>query len=201
MKPQRSLPRMQDLLPRVLTAYVSGLQRSLVSGDQLIYPAAGRPALPAEGRHDFDFLHGDWRVRNVRLKDRLVGCTDWESFDAHQHCHPVLGGAGNLDEFSTGWSGGYRGMTLRLYDPRQRLWSLYWANDRDGVLEPPVVGRFEQGIGTFFGRDRLKGREIRVRFRWHEIHPDSAHWEQAFSADGGAQWETNWHMYFSREAA
>lgn len=200
MKKQTLATRAQTLLPSALQAYLAGVGRSLVSAEQMIYPAAGDHP-PPDGRHDFDFLHGRWQVRNVRLKQRLSGCTEWEDFIARTQCGPVLGGAGNLDEFATDWNGGYRGMTLRLYDPMQRQWSLYWANDGDGVLEPPVTGRFEQGVGTFLGRDRLRGREILVRFRWHEIQADSAHWEQAFSADRGHSWETNWHMYFSREAA
>lgn len=186
--------------PRVLGSYVAGLQRSLVSGEQLIYPAGTRDVI-ADGRHDFDFLHGRWQVHNVRLRERLVGCTDWDEFQARVDCGPVLDGGGNQEQFVTDWAGGYRGMTLRLYDPHQRQWSLYWANREDGVLEPPVVGRFEHGVGRFFGRDRVHGREVQVRFRWHDIQPDSAHWEQAFSTDRGETWETNWHMHFSRVAA
>lgn len=187
-------------LPRVLRGYVAGLQRSVLSGDQLVYPA-GQHDVIADGRHDFDFLHGRWDVRNVRLRERLNGCDDWEEFPAQVECRPVLGDGGNQEQFHTHWQGGYRGMTLRLYDPRQRLWSLYWANREDGVLEPPVIGRFHNGVGRFFGRDQLRGREVWVRFVWHDIHADSAHWEQAFSADRGAHWETNWHMHFSRVGA
>lgn len=201
MTPRRLTTRAQELLPRAFQAYVAGLGRNLVSGEQIIYPASPGHELPAEGRHDFDFLHGRWHVRNVRLKERLAGCEDWEIFDARQHCGPVLGGIGNLDEFITDWAGGYRGMTLRLYDPSRRQWSLYWANNQQGLLEPPVVGRFQDGVGTFLGRDRHKGREVWVRFRWHDIQADSAHWEQAFSPDRGGHWETNWHMYLTREAA
>lgn len=185
------------LLARAFHAYTQGLRRSVLSGDQLIYPAHGEPVRP-DGRHDFDFLHGRFRVRNVRLRERLSGCTEWDEFEASNECHPVLERGGNVDEFATDWHGGYRGMTLRLYDPMQRQWSLYWANRDDGVLEPPVVGHFEHGVGTFHGRARHHGREVRVRFRWHEIRPDSAHWEQAFSDDGGRRWETNWHMHFTR---
>jgi hypothetical protein len=29
--------------------------------------------------------------------------------------------------------------------------------------------------------------------------PDACRWEQAYSADGGKTWETNWTMEFSRE--
>jgi hypothetical protein len=44
----------------------------------------------------------------------------------------------------------------------------------------------------------LDGRRIEVRFTWTGIGTDAPHWEQAFSDDGGASWETNWIMDFTR---
>lgn len=200
MRQPLPVQRPRGLLSRTFHAYAQSLRRSVLSGDQIVYPAHGQRPRP-EGRHDFDFLHGRYRVRNVRLRDRLCDCTDWDEFEAANDCRPILDHGGNFDEFATDWRGGFRGMTLRLYDPTQRQWSLYWASGDDGVLEPPVVGHFEHGTGIFFGRARHHGREVCVRFRWHDIHPDSAHWEQAFSDDGGRHWETNWHMYFTRMRA
>lgn len=153
--------------------------------------------------HDFDFLHGHWRVHNRRLRDRLVGCTDWDSFDGTQVCRPILGGFGNEDELVTDAAGEDRfiGMTIRLFDPREREWSIYWVDNRSVQLQPPVRGRFEQGIGTFHGRDTHAGRPVLVRFIWTPITEDRARWEQAFSLDEGANWETNWIMEFERRPA
>lgn len=190
-----------SLLTRILQGYVGGLSRSLVSGEQLIYPGASpMPDMQSgsDGRHDFDFYHGRWTVQNERLKKRLVGCREWENFRATQECRPILGGIGNIDDFVTDWGDGFQGMTLRLFDPQTRQWRIYWANNRNGVLEPPVVGRFENGVGTFHGHDLHQGQPVSVRFLWHDITADSAHWEQAFSTDGGRQWETNWHMRMTR---
>lgn len=161
------------------------------------------PAIaPADdGRHDFDFLHGRWTVRNQRLKARLCGSQEWETFDAEAECHPVLDGLGNVDEFVTDWGTGYRGMTLRLFDPLARQWSLYWASNRDGILETPVVGAFRDGVGTFHAMERHAGRAVLMRFIWNDISADAAHWQQALSADGGASWETNWHMHLTRVKA
>ncbi len=151
-----------------------------------------------DGRHDFDFYFGHWHIANERLKERLVGSTDWEHFKATQACRPILGGLGNIDDFVTGWGGGFVGMTLRLFNPARREWSLYWASNRDGVLEPPVVGRFENGVGTFIGHDSHKGKPVLARFIWSEIQPRSAKWEQALSTDDGRTWETNWIMRMTR---
>lgn len=151
-----------------------------------------------DGRHDFDFIHGRWQVHNQRLRQRLAGSSDWELFEARNECRPLLGGVGNLEEFHTDWDGGYEGLALRLYDPVAAQWRIHWASDRSGRLDPPVAGRFENGVGIFHGSDEHQGRPVRVRFEWNHASANTAHWQQAFSADDGATWETNWHMWFRR---
>lgn len=151
-----------------------------------------------DGRHDFDFIHGRWQVQNERLRERLAGSEDWEVFNATDECRPLLGGIGNLEEFHTAWNGGYEGLALRLYDIASRQWRIYWSSNRSGVLDPPVSGCFEEGVGTFHGEDVHEGQPVRVRFLWSHSSANIAHWQQAFSADGGATWETNWHMWFRR---
>ena len=148
--------------------------------------------------HDFDFWFGHWNIRNERLKQRLVGSQDWETFDAVGDCHAILGGIGNMDSFDSNWNGGFRGMSLRLFDLEKKQWSIWWTSSRTGRLEPPVVGVFRDGVGTFEGDDTQDGRPVRLRFTWSHITPTGAHWEQAMSADSGATWETNWRMYMTR---
>ena len=66
------------------------------------------------------------------------------------------------------------------------------------VLDPPVVGKFSNGVGVFEGADEFQGRPIIMRFTWSNITPTSARWEQEFSADNGQTWEKNWIMEFTR---
>ena len=87
---------------------------------------------------------------------------------------------------------------MRLFNPDSQDWSLYWTTSTGGVLQPPVVGRFHEGQGIFYGDDRHAGQPILVRYIWSHITTSSAQWEQAFSADSGHTWETNWIMNFSR---
>jgi hypothetical protein len=151
---------------------------------------------PNDGRRDFDFHIRPRLIHNRRLARRLEGCTEWLEFEAYQEAHHILGGLGNIDSFDApAFPGGpVIGMSLRLFDPRTRLWSIYWSDDRAVVLQPPVVGRFESGRGEFFGDDVHQGTPVRCRYLWSDITPTSARWEQAFSTDGGASWEVNWIM-------
>jgi hypothetical protein len=148
------------------------------------------------GSGDFDFLVGSWEISNRRLKQPLTGGNDWDEFPSTSVCGRVFGGAANFDEISIP-TRGFSGLTLRIFDPERKEWSLYWASSRDGRLQPPVVGRFANGVGTFCSHETYNGTDITVRFVWSDITPHSARWEQAFSADGST-WETNWIMQFTR---
>ena len=151
-----------------------------------------------DGRHDFDFLHGRWRIRNERLVDRLQGSTTWETFDAVGVVRPILGGTGNLDEYATTRWPGFEALSLRVFNPATGLWSIYWADNRVGALLPPTVGRFTGARGDFYGDEVIDGRDVTVHFLWADIDSDRPTWAQAFSADGGRSWETNWRMTFTR---
>ena len=154
----------------------------------------------ADGRSDFDFFFGSWTVQNRRLKERLAGSDEWEEFGATSIVRPVLGGLGNIDRiaFDGPWSG-HEGMTLRLFNPTTREWSLHWADNTSGRLFTRLVGSFREGVGTFFAQEAFNGRQIFSRFIWSDIAGDRCRSEQAFSADGGTTWETNWTMSFTRQ--
>jgi hypothetical protein len=149
---------------------------------------------------DFDFLMGVWNVRHRYLVRRLADCHDWIEFEGTCAARKILDGFGNMDESDILLPGDrYRGMTLRTYDPAADRWSIYWLDSRvPGRLFPPVHGRFDKGVGTFYGDEEHDGRAIRVRFLWSRMTPSSARWEQAFSLDEGNSWETNWVMDFTR---
>lgn len=151
--------------------------------------------MPTGDLHDFDFLDGAWNVHNRFLRRRLQGDDVWEEFPATSRLERRLGSLVNVDEivFPTR---GFTGMTVRLFDARERRWAIYWTDSRRAVLFPPVFGGFDGDRGLFYGEDSEGGRPVKVRFIW-ERRPGSAHWEQAFSLDGPT-WETNWTMEFTR---
>jgi hypothetical protein len=145
---------------------------------------------------------GSWRIHHRRLKERLAGNDEWEEFDGTSVAWSLLGGAGNVDDNVLELpSGTYRAVSLRSFDPATNLWSIWWLDGRNPrSIEPPVVGGFENGVGTFIGDDTFNGKPILVRFIWSHITATTCRWEQAFSPDGGATWEVNWIMESTRTA-
>ena len=164
-------------------------------------------ATPAEGNqartdhsHDFDFLVGKWQVRHHQLKQRLADNHDWLDFDGTSELWMTMNGHGTIDDNFIDKPGDpYRAVGIRAYDPKTQKWAIWWLDERHPrAIEPPVFGNFQNGTGTFEGDDTFNGKPIKVRFLWSGITPNSAHWEQAFSADGGNTWETNWRMDLAR---
>ncbi|HEV2867103.1 MAG TPA: hypothetical protein VGX37_11375, partial [Allosphingosinicella sp.] len=104
------------------------------------------------------------------------------------------GGRANLVELEVdGPDGHFQALSLRLYNPTARQWTLNYANSSSGVLSvPPTTGEFRDGRGEFYDQEQFGGRAVLVRFVITRTGPDTAHFEQAFSDDGGRTWETNW---------
>jgi hypothetical protein len=147
--------------------------------------------------NDFDFLFGEWRVHNRKVRDNTdPECTEWIEFDARQTASPILNGAGNVDEMRLD---DFVGFTLRLWSPDDAVWRIWWsATNAPGVLDEPVVGRFADGVGRFEGIQVVGGLETVVRFEWVTTDPDAPQWNQYFSRDAGITWSHNWTMDFAR---
>jgi hypothetical protein len=166
---------------------------------------SGSAVLPGshDGSHDFDWIFGTWKATLRRLVKPLTGSTTWVDFEGRQISKTVWGGKANMDEFivdSPKAGVQIEGVALRLYDPASQQWRIYWANSKRGIVDPPVIGRFSNGRGEFYGMDELDGRAILVRYVWSNITPNSAHFEQSFSVDGGKNWEVNWISDVTRMA-
>lgn len=150
------------------------------------------------GCHDFDFVRGRWTVKHRRLRKRGLSSTEWDDFDGTVETRLLLGGLCNIEEHRIPGQD-CRGIALRTFDRTTGLWSIYWVSERSGKMEPPVVGAFKDGLGTFEGEDRDGERPVRVGFVWDSTNPDEPRWRQSFSYDGGTSWELNWTMDFQRD--
>jgi hypothetical protein len=153
------------------------------------------------GAGDFDFLEGEWLIHHRRLRERLAGSTDWDEFETPFVMQAILGGLGNIDQCRTVGEPFFEGVSLRLFNLDDGLWRIYWMDSNGAKLFPPVVGSFDGPHGSFRGEDNHDGRPVLVQFHWDRQDPDRPVWRQAFSADGGQSWETNWYMYFRRPDA
>ena len=147
----------------------------------------------ADGWHDFDFHLGTWKTRLSRLQKPLTGSSTWVQYEGTTVVRKVWDGRANLVELTAdGPAGRIEGLSLRLYNPESRQWSLNFSNARIGTLSVPTIGEFKNGRGEFYSQETLNGRAILVRFVISQITADSCHFEQSFSDDGGKTWEVNW---------
>ena len=158
----------------------------------LLGTAPDRPAAH-DGQHDFDFEIGTWKTHLSRLQHPLTGSKTWVEYEGTTVVRRVANGRANLVELvADGPAGHFEGVSLRLYNPESRQWSLNFSSIRTGTLSPPTIGEFRNGRGEFYNQETLDGRAILVRFVISDITPDSCRFEQAFSDDGGRTWEVNW---------
>jgi len=175
----------------VATALVGGPPKALAQKAAL--PSATPAIAPPDGRHDFDFEIGSWRTKLSLRIHPLSGSEEWVQYEGTTIVRKVWDGRANLAELEVTQDGNrIEGLALRLYNPSARQWSLNYSNSRDGTMSAPTIGEFKNSRGVFFGSDTLNGRAILVRFVIAKITANSAHFEQAFSGDGGETWETNW---------
>ncbi|HKS73880.1 MAG TPA: hypothetical protein VJQ82_11840 [Terriglobales bacterium] len=146
-----------------------------------------------DGSHDFDFEIGTWNTHLSRLVHPLTGSKTWVEYKGTTLVRKVWNGRANLVELEAdGQAGHFEGLNLRLYNPDSHQWSLNFASSKGGAFGQPTIGEFHNGRGEFYDQETLNGRAILVRFVISEITPNSCHFEQAFSDDGGKTWEVNW---------
>jgi hypothetical protein len=153
----------------------------------------GGPALSiGTGTGDFAFLTGEWRIAN-----RMKQGEDWIEFPGEASVHALLGGSASVEELRIP-ARNFSGIGLRLYDPGRRVWNDHWINGARRVVNPPMSGTFDNGIGTFIADDMDGDTPIKARGVWDRITPDSYRWRQGISRDAGATWEDSWLMDWMR---
>lgn len=163
--------------------------------------AQAKPAVSTDGQQDFNWEIGSWTTKVRVRRNPLSGeAPVWVEYQGTSIVKPVSDGRANLVELSVaGPKGKIEGVSLRLYNPQARQWSLNFASYRDGMLTAPVYGSFDaNGRGLFYGQDMLDGRAILVRFIITRVSPNEARFDQAYSADGGVTWEDNWNAVDTR---
>lgn len=187
----------------LVLAVIIAASIALISGEHRDARAQASPhgepaalAQPHGGPHDFDFQFGKWRVHH-----RLKRDGQWVEFEGTCADRGLIDGSANVEEhtFFRKTGTGY-GIALRAYDAKTGQWAIWWVDSRDphAALDPPVKGRFTDGVGTFYADYMVDGKPVRTRYLWSRITAKSARWEQATSNDVGKTWDTNWVMEFIR---
>jgi len=196
----------------LVISQVGNAQRKILTTDTTIaipklnFDANGNLVIKASltsSNSDFDFLVGKWKMYHRRLNKRLENANEWTEFESMDSNYKILSGTADMDVLSTtqlpGMEGKlFEGVTLRLFDPKTSLWRLYWVASNVGVLDPPVVGSFENSVGHFFTKDTFNGKNIIMVFRWDVRDKEHPVWSQAFSPDNGKTWEWNWYNVSER---
>jgi hypothetical protein len=148
-----------------------------------------------DGSRDFDPLLGRWQFHLRRLIHPLTGSNDWVEFEGTSKCISIWNGRGQLDEIvvvSPSDGSKIEGLAIRLYNPKTREWSIYYAGSGNPAFGTPQKGKFVDGRGEFLDRDIVNGKNVIVRYLWTDLDTDTPRFEQAFSTDEGQTWETNW---------
>jgi hypothetical protein len=149
---------------------------------------------------DFDFLQGSFDVVGGRLNDPFDPDSGWVDAPATSTAVVLFDGAVSIDEM---WFRDEKrfGMSLRLFDPSSRTWTVRWLSSHGGGLQPPVEGRWHDERCWFTGPDEYHGRPILASYRWSNVTDHQARWEQCFSVDDGTSWQPNWVMHFTRRTS
>lgn len=186
-------PDRRDLLQGLAALAVAGPALAQRDGAEPGPALTGaRPATRTPGKAgDFDFLNGQWTIRNHRQREGR-----WESFDGEARCFGILDGLCSVEELRIP-SRDFAGLGLRILDMKTRLWADHWVNAKSGVVgSPGLPGSFEAGAGVF------ENEEDGVLYRsvWDLITPRSCRWQQGVSRDGGKTWQLDWSMDWTRKA-
>jgi len=142
-----------------------------------------------DGQHDFDFNIGVWHTHICRILDPLSGSTHSIELNGTVTVRKVWGGRAQLEEIEAdGPKGHWEGLTLFLYNPQSRQWSQSFIDSKIAELGSPLIGSFQDGRGELFAQDTFHGKSVLIRGVWSNIVPDSHHFEESLSNDGGKTW-------------
>jgi hypothetical protein len=153
---------------------------------------AATPLAGHDGQHDFDFDIGAWHTHIKRVLDPFASNSGSIELDGTVTVRKVWGGKAQLEEIEVdGPKGHWEGLSLLLYNPGAHQWSQSYANSKVGMLasSSATVGEFKDGRGVLVGQDSTTyDKTILVKAVWSDIKPDSHHYEEWYSGDGGATW-------------
>lgn len=180
---------------RLLLHAGAALGAAALMGDAFAQPSADYMAAAEPGKPgDFDFLSGNWKIAH----QRLLKPGEWDRFEGEATCWSILGGVASIEELRIP-ARDFSGMGLRTLDIKEKVWSDYWMNAKWGLVgSEGVKGGFVKGDGVFLSDDMDGDKPIKVIGLWDRISANGCRWRQGVSHDGGATWDWNWIMDWTR---
>jgi hypothetical protein len=186
-----------------MDSLTSGVRASfLIYAVAIIFPLQGlsqkkeiteTPAITTQVGNEFDTGIGTWRTSLKRLLKPLSGSSEWTEYEGTTIVTKVWGGKASLVELvADGPQGTIEALSMRLFNPASRQWSLNFSSARGGTMSIPAIGEFKNGKGEFYCQETYNEKAILLKFVIIIVTPDVWHYEQSFSADGGKTWEVNW---------
>jgi len=149
---------------------------------------------------NFNLLEGVWSVESHSLKNRMADEEVWLENHMETTYRILLDGLIAInDTYGTFNDRPMHGIMMRAYDPDKDEWQFHWMSKGYPHLTEQVRGRFENGVGVFYGVETNQGREFRMRFRWKMIADDHAFWEQAYEDPETGAWQVNWTLGLRRK--
>ncbi|MBV9055218.1 MAG: hypothetical protein JO078_00320 [Candidatus Eremiobacteraeota bacterium] len=158
---------------------------TLAAGTAANTPVGALIGMPdaRDGRHDFDFEVGTWKMSpsgNGHVVRKL-----WDGATIAQLIVPRP-------------ARHVRGSLLTIYRPSSREWNIYWADAGDGTVSRPLIGHFHDSVGIFIGHDSLNGRPALIRLVFSHISARSFQTVQSESVDNGRTWAGERTEIYSR---
>jgi hypothetical protein len=194
------LENMMKLLKNIVIGILAALAAAWAFPLNAWSQPAAAPEEARDGQHDFDFNFGTWKTHIKRILDPLSGSSKSIELNGTVTVRKVWDGRAQLEEIEAdGPNGHWQGMTLFLYNPQAHQWNQSFVNSKSGLLTPPLIGAFKDGRGELFASDTINDRSILVRGVWSDIKPDSHHFEESYSDDGGKTWAPAFIATLTRE--
>jgi hypothetical protein len=157
-------------------------------------PDYGTPYSPGNGaEHDFDFNMGRWKTAIRAVLNPISSPGVWSNLQGTHVVYRVWNDWANIGQLEVdGPHGHIEDLALRMYDRKTHQWRVYFANSQSGTLDPPMVGEFKNGVGTFIGLDDMDGKTVLIRNIWSGITSKACRQDWAISVDGGKSWVPTW---------
>lgn len=142
----------------------------------------------AKPEEQFDFWLGEWD---------LTWESEGETGKGTNHIRRVLGDKIIEENFDGTPDIELIGRSYSAYHAETSLWQQTWVDNNGSYLD--FKGQFSDGK-MVLERDAVReGKTFRQRMVWFDITASAFEWHWQRSDDGGATWDTLWHISYQRK--